>query len=193
MKNICVFCGSSYGVEKIYEEQAKKLGQLIVSNQHQLVYGGGNVGLMGVIADEVLRHGGKVTGVIPEFLKDKEVGHSRLTEMHVVNSMHERKLLMAELSDAFIAMPGGLGTLEEFAEIATWVQLELMKKPVGLLNVNGFYDALISQLDYMTSQGFIKEQNRVNLIHDNDASSLYQKISTFTFDDYSLWTDLGKS
>ncbi|MTI41938.1 TIGR00730 family Rossman fold protein [Fulvivirga lutimaris] len=193
MKNICVFCGSSYGAEKIYEEQAKTLGQLIASQGLQLVYGGGKVGLMGVIADEVLKQGGKVIGVIPEFLKDKEVGHPNLTEMHIVKSMHERKQLMAELSDAFIAMPGGLGTLEEVAEISTWVQLELIKKPVGLLNVNGFYNALIQQLDLMTSQGFIKEQNRKNIIHENNALDLFKKLSTFTFDDYSLWSDLDKS
>lgn len=193
MKNICVFCGSSYGLEEIYIQQAKALGELIAKNGLSLVYGGGNVGLMGVIADEVLKNGGKVIGVIPEFLKDKEVGHSQLTEMHVVNSMHERKLLMAELSDAFIAMPGGLGTLEELAEISTWVQLELMKKPVGILNVNGFYDALIQQLDFMTSQGFIKDQNRKNIVHEDDALKLYNKISTFTFNDYSIWSDLDKS
>ncbi len=193
MKNICVFCGSSYGLEEIYTQQAKALGELIAKNGLSLVYGGGNVGLMGVIADEVLKNGGKVIGVIPEFLKDKEVGHSQLTEMHVVNSMHERKLLMAELSDAFIAMPGGLGTLEELAEISTWVQLELMKKPVGILNVNGFYDALIQQLDFMTSQGFIKDQNRKNIVHEEDALKLYNKISTFTFNDYSIWSDLDKS
>lgn len=193
MKNICVFCGSSYGADKIYEEQAKALGYLIASNGLQLVYGGGKVGLMGVIADEVLKHGGNAIGVIPAFLKDKEVGHTQLTEMHVVNSMHERKQLMAELSDAFIAMPGGLGTLEELAEISTWVQLELIKKPVGLLNVNGFYDPIIKQLDLMTSQGFIKEPNRKNIIHENEASDLFKAISTFKFDDYSLWSDLDKS
>jgi uncharacterized protein (TIGR00730 family) len=193
MKNICVFCGSSYGVEKIYAEQAKTLGQLIASKGLQLVYGGGKVGLMGVIADEVLKEGGKVIGVIPEFLKDKEVGHPHITEMHLVKSMHERKQLMAGLSDAFIAMPGGLGTLEELAEISTWVQLELIKKPVGLLNVNGFYNALIQQLDFMTSQGFIKEQNRKNIIHENNALDLFNKLATFTFDDYSLWSDLDKS
>ena len=193
MKDICVFCGSSYGLKEIYIQQAKALGHLIAKNGLSLVYGGGNVGLMGVIADEVLKNGGKVIGVIPEFLKDKEVGHTQLTEMHVVNSMHERKLLMAELSDAFIAMPGGLGTLEELAEISTWVQLELMKKPVGILNVNGFYDALIQQLDFMTSQGFIKDQNRKNIVHEEDALKLYNKISTFTFNDYSIWSDLDKS
>lgn len=164
-----------------------------MENDLDLVYGGGHVGLMGAVADAVLAEGGKAIGVIPEFLQKKEVGHTQLTEMHIVGSMHERKKLMAELSDAFIALPGGLGTLEELAEITTWVQLELIKKPVGILNVNGFYDQLLSLLDHMTAEGFIKSQNRENIISSNNVSELIQKLLTFKFNDYSIWGDIEKT
>src|SRR5882672_9757240 len=144
--NICVFCGSSKGLNPVYANSARELGSLLALQQHTLVYGGGNVGLMGIVADAALEKNGRVVGVIPEFLMQKEVGHRGLTELEVVPSMHERKKRMADLSDAFIAMPGGWGTLDETAEILTWKQLGLIHQPVGLLSVNGFFDALLQQM-----------------------------------------------
>lgn len=176
MKNICVFCGSSIGENLIYKQKAEELGKLIVDHGLRLVYGGGNIGLMGVIADSVLQHGGEVIGVIPEFLKSREVGHEQLTELIVVNSMHERKLKMAELADAFIAMPGGYGTLEELAEITTWVQLGLMNKSIGILNVNGFYDSLINQITFMKEQRFISIENHQMLIFNSDPQKLLELL-----------------
>ena len=176
MKNICVFCGSNLGSDTIYEQQAEELGALIAQHNIRLIYGGGNIGLMGAIADSVLVNGGEVTGVIPEFLMKREVGHSNLTELILTNSMHERKLKMAELADAFIAMPGGYGTLEELAEITTWVQLELMKKPIGVLNVNGFYNHLFDQINYMKSQNFIGKNSNEEILFENNPKDLLSKI-----------------
>jgi uncharacterized protein (TIGR00730 family) len=190
MNNICVFCGSGIGNHPIYAQNAKKLGKALAQNNIKLIYGGGRVGLMGTIADEVIENGGKVIGVIPEFLLEKEVGHQNLTEMHIVKSMHERKQKMALLADGFIAMPGGLGTLEELAEILTWVQLELIKKPVALLNVSGFYDHLLAQLDQMTYEGFLKTENRKNLLSHSNVEELISNLINFKFDNYSIWDDL---
>lgn len=157
--NICVFCGSSHGLNPVYGSAAKELGYLLAQNDHTLVYGGGNVGLMGVVADAVLEKGGKAIGVIPKFLMDREVGHTSLTSLEIVTSMHERKKRMADLSDAFVAIPGGWGTLEELAEILTWKQLSLLNQPVGVLNVNGFFDPLLEQMQRMVIEGFLQEQN----------------------------------
>jgi uncharacterized protein (TIGR00730 family) len=190
MNNICVFCGSGLGNQPIYLKEAKDLGQALVENNIKLIYGGGRIGLMGAIADSVLANGGKVIGVIPQFLMEKEVGHPNLTELHVVKSMHERKQKMASLADGFIAMPGGFGTLEELAEILTWVQLGLIKKPVALLNVNGFYNSLLAQLDHMTLEGFLKTENRKNLLSYTNAEELIQGLVNFKFDNYSIWDDL---
>lgn len=193
MNNICVFCGSSHGNEPIYTTQAQTLGKLMAKNNKTLIYGGGKVGLMGAIADAVMDNGGNVIGVIPDFLMKKEVGHLGLSELLVVRSMHERKQKMAELADGFIAMPGGFGTLEELGEILTWVQLGLIKKPVGLLNVSGFYDHLLLQMDNMVKQGFLKPQNRklvINITHAEDVISL---LESHTFDGYSIWNDLNKT
>ncbi|QJQ05144.1 TIGR00730 family Rossman fold protein [Undibacterium piscinae] len=143
MKSICVFCGASSGASEVYADGARQLAASLVKRQISLVYGGGNIGLMGVIADEVMRLGGHVTGVIPQALMDKEVGHTGLSKLHIVRNMHERKALMADLSDGFIAMPGGIGTLEELFEIFTWLQLGFHEKPLGLLNIAGFYDELL--------------------------------------------------
>lgn len=164
MNNICVFCGSAMGNSTIYYEQAHTIGKLMAKNGKRLIYGGGNVGLMGAVADAVMDNGGSVTGVIPDFLMKREVGHLGLSELIVVHSMHERKQKMAELADAFIALPGGMGTLEELAEILTWVQLGIIEKPVALFNLNGFYDPLLAQLDHMVEQGFLKLRNRKMLI-----------------------------
>lgn len=157
--NICVFCGSSSGFSPIYANSARELGMLLASKQHTLVYGGGNVGLMGVVADAALEKKGTVIGVIPDFLMQKEVGHRGLTELEIVPSMHERKKRMADISGAFIAMPGGWGTLDETAEILTWKQLGLIHQPVGILNVNGFFDSLLEQMNLMVTEGFLNPVN----------------------------------
>ncbi|MFZ2906696.1 MAG: TIGR00730 family Rossman fold protein [Cyclobacteriaceae bacterium] len=165
--NICVFCGSSTGNNPVYADSARKLGTLLASQNYTLIYGGGNIGLMGILADTVLEKGGKVIGVIPDFLMQKEVGHLGLTQLEIVLSMHERKKRMADLSDAFISLPGGWGTLEETAEILTWRQLRLIHQPVGLLNVNGFFDTLLGQMNLMSKEGFL-----------NPSNLLYVKVAT---------------
>ncbi|MEM6360058.1 MAG: TIGR00730 family Rossman fold protein [Bacteroidota bacterium] len=192
MKNICVFCGSSVGSDPRFVEAAKSLGRQLVSNNIQLIFGGGKVGLMGAIADEVLARGGKAIGVIPDFLMEKEVGHTGLTEMHIVESMHERKQKMAFLADGFIAMPGGFGTLEELAEILTWVQLELIRKPVALLNVNGYYDGLLNQLDHMVECHFLKPQNRELILEIKKIDTAVDQLKNYEFGDFSIWDKLEK-
>jgi uncharacterized protein (TIGR00730 family) len=157
--NICVFCGSSTGFNSVYADSARELGRLLAVQQHTLVYGGGNIGLMGIVADTVLENKARVIGVIPDFLMQKEVGHRGLTELEIVPSMHERKKRMADLSDAFIAMPGGWGTLDETAEILTWKQLGLIQQSVGVLNVNGFFDTLLLQMNLMVKEGFLNPTN----------------------------------
>ena len=179
MKSICVFCGSSTGFENDFKSASCHLAESIVNKGYSLVYGGGNIGLMGILADEVLSLGGKVTGVIPHFLWEKEVGHAGLTEIIYVNSMHERKTKMSELADAFIAMPGGFGTLEELAEILTWVQMGLISKPVGILNVIGFYDLLIKQLDIMVTEGFLSKENRKLLLVSSEPDDLINKMEVY--------------
>lgn len=159
MKSICIFCGSSKGFSPIYSEAARHVGKLLAKKNILLVYGAGNVGLMGEAADAALAAGGKVLGVIPGFLKKWEVCHSGLTELIVTETMHQRKWIMEERSDAVIVLPGGFGTLDEFFEILTWKQLKLHHKPIGLLNINGFYDSLIAHARKMTEEGFIKESN----------------------------------
>lgn len=153
--NVCVFCGSASGLNPVYREAAKTLGRLLARASIRLIYGGGNIGLMGVAADAVMAGGGEVTGVIPGFLVKKEVGHRGITELNVVDSMHERKQRMADLADAFIALPGGWGTLEELCEILTWKQLGLITQPVLLLNTNNFFDHLLKQMHLMVDEGFL--------------------------------------
>ena len=160
MKRICVFCGSSAGSQPEYRACAVQLGAELSRRKIGLVYGGGNVGLMGAIADSVLEAGGEAIGVIPEHLMTREIGHKRLTKLHIVHSMHERKALMADLSDAFIALPGGFGTLEEFCEVLTWSQLGLHAKPCGIVNVLGYYTPLLAMLDHAVEERFLKPQNR---------------------------------
>ena len=178
MKSVCVFCGSRSGSKNIYGTLAEELGSKLVENNIQLIYGGGKVGLMGEIADAVLRKNGKATGVIPEFLFHKEVAHKGLTELLIVGSMHERKLKMSELSDGFIAMPGGFRTLEELAEIITWNQLQLINKPVGILNVSGYFDHLLKFFDNGVDDGFIDKYFRDNIIDDTDPSNLLDKMKS---------------
>jgi len=179
MKKICVFCGSSSGNDPEYEEYARKMASAIFHNNMSLVYGGGSVGLMGVIADELLNLGGEVIGVIPGFLAEKEVDHKSLTQMITVDSMHERKQIMSELADAFIAMPGGYGTLEEIAEILTWAQLGLVQKPIGLLNVNGYYNHLVQLLDHMVASSFLKPENRNMLQLGTEPEELLSQMSKY--------------
>jgi uncharacterized protein (TIGR00730 family) len=157
--NVCVFCGSSPGHDELFAEAARETGRLLARGRHTLVYGGGNIGLMGLVADATLAHKGKVIGVIPDFLMKREVGHQGLTELVVVNSMHDRKKKMADLSDAFIALPGGWGTLDELAEILTWRQLGLIQQPVGLLNLDSFFSPLVAQLKVMSDRGFLHKDN----------------------------------
>ncbi len=187
IKSICVFCGSSTGENKIYSDAAKKLGQVFVKEGITLVYGGAKVGLMGIIADEVLLHGGKVIGVIPDFFSDKEIAHNQLSELIYVDSMAERKAILAERSDAFIAMPGGFGTLDELFEMMTSSQLDLHKKPVGLLNVNHFYDALIQQLDKMESEKFMKTIHRQMLLDDENEYVLLNKMHEYQAPSQEKW------
>ena len=157
--NVCVFCGSGIGHDPVYASAAKELGNLFCETKTTLIYGGGNIGLMGILADEILKNGGSVIGIIPDFLVQREVGHHGITRLEIVSSMHERKKRMADLADAFIAMPGGMGTLDELAEILTWKQLKLIKQPVGLLNTNSFFDPLVNQMKLMVDSGFLKDEN----------------------------------
>jgi uncharacterized protein (TIGR00730 family) len=174
--NICVFCGSSTGTSPVYAEATKQLAHTFVKSGITLVYGGGNVGLMGILADEVLKHGGKAIGVIPDFLVRREVAHAGLTQLEIVPSMHDRKKRMADLADAFIALPGGWGTLDELAEILTWRQLNLISEPIGLLNTNSFFDALISQMKKMSSDGFLKEENLSQLKIGSNPEELFTML-----------------
>ncbi|HTH44168.1 MAG TPA: TIGR00730 family Rossman fold protein [Oxalicibacterium sp.] len=179
MKSLCVYCGSSFGKDTVYANAARLLAKEMVAQDIGLVYGGGKVGLMGVIADEVLKLGGAATGIIPQALFEKEVGHTGLTELRVVQDMHERKALMAELADGFVALPGGIGTLEELFEILTWAQLGFHQKPVGVLNVNGFYDGLIAFLQMQVAQGFVKDKQAALLLHESSAPALITRMQAY--------------
>jgi uncharacterized protein (TIGR00730 family) len=172
MRSVCVFCGSSPGTRPAYAAAARTLGRVLADRRLGLVYGGGNVGLMGVVADAVLAAGGEAIGVIPHALMAREIGHTGVTTMHVVDSMHERKALMADQADAFIALPGGVGTFEELFEAITWTQLGLHAKPCGLLNVEGFYDDLLRFLDHAWAEGFIKPETRAIVKASADAAEL---------------------
>jgi len=187
MKRICVFCGSSVGSNPAYAEAAVTLGGLLAKKKIGLVYGGGNVGLMGVIADAVLEAGGEVIGVIPHSLAQREIEHQGLTQLHVVDSMHTRKAMMADLADAFIAMPGGVGTFEEFFEAVTWTQLGLHRKPCGLLNVAGFYTPLAAFIDQAVSEGFIKPVHRASIVVDDNAERLLDTLARVKLPDVPKW------
>ena len=177
MKRLCVYCGSSSDVSPAYVRAAKTLGMLMAGSAIELVYGGGNVGLMGVVADAVLQQGGKVTGVIPQSLVDKEVAHFKITTLEVVDSMHERKKRMADLADGFLALPGGIGTMEELFEILTWAQLGLHHKPCGLLNVAGYYDHLLGFLDHMTAEKFLRPAQLEYLLVETDPEVMLNRIA----------------
>lgn len=179
MKRVCVFCGSSLGRDPAYAAMAADLGRLLAARGLGLVYGGGNIGLMGVVANAALEAGGEVIGIIPEALMKMEVGHIEVTKLHVVASMHERKALMAELSDAFIALPGGIGTLEEAFEVWTWGQLGLHPKPLGFLDVAGYYDHLHAFLDHAREQGFLKDRHRAMAAVEDDPIRLLDRLATY--------------
>lgn len=179
ISRICVYCGSSPGRDAIYAKAAEELADALVSNNIELVYGGAHKGIMGVLADAVLVRGGKVQGVIPQMLQDKEVAHTGLTELHVVTSMHERKSMMAALSDGFIALPGGFGTLEELIEILTWGQLRFHEKPCGVLNVNGYFDKLLAFLDHMQEEEFLKPENRSMMLADSTPAGLLSLFESY--------------
>lgn len=187
LANICVYCGSSPGRVSSYIDNAKILAKALVNQNIGLVYGGANVGIMGALADEVLSLGGRVTGIIPEALVAKEVAHKNLTELRVTKSMHERKSLMAELSDAFIAMPGGIGTLEEIFEMWTWAQLGFHKKPCALLNINGYYDKLCDFFDHSVGEAFVKPIHRQMLIVEANPLTLIERLLSYTAPVVDKW------
>ena len=176
MKSLCVYCGSSSGSAPAYAAAARELGQLLAAQQIELIYGGGRVGLMGALADAVLDAGGRVQGVIPQSLADREVAHHGLTQLHVVETMHQRKALMAELSDGFLALPGGLGTFEELFEIWTWAQLGMHAKPIGLLNVAGYFDLLLQFLDHAVGQQLLKPVHREALCVSTDPAEMLRML-----------------
>jgi uncharacterized protein (TIGR00730 family) len=177
LRTLCVYCGSSTGNSPAYAGAARALAAELAARNIALVYGGGNIGLMGIIANEVLRLGGAVTGIIPKALMDKEVGHLALTQLHVVKDMHERKAMMAELSDGFVALPGGIGTLEELFEAMTWSQLGLHEKPLGLLNVDGFYDGLLGFVAHQVAQGFLRNEHAGLLMHETEPAALLARLA----------------
>lgn len=179
MKSICVFCGSSMGRNQVYKTEAAAFGKLLAESNITLVYGGGKVGLMGVLADHALAAGGKCIGVIPRSIADLEIAHDYLTELHIVKGMQERKAMMMEISDAFVALPGGLGTLDELAEVLTYNQLRIFDKPVGLLNVNGYFDHLLKFFDHGVIERFVREEHRNNIVVSENGSELLEKLRAY--------------
>ena len=187
MKNICVFCGSSQGKLPIFTQTAIDFAKILAREKCTLIYGGGRLGLMGIIADTVLESGGNVIGVIPGFMMDKEVAHKGLTELRITGSMHERKYEMAQLADGFAVLPGGLGTLDEMAEILTWNQLLILKKPIGLLNVNGYYDPLLKMMNEMVNAGFLRPKGRELLLDSEKPADLLNKLKKYVPVDENIW------
>ncbi len=193
MNRICVFCGSSMGYQQVYRQAAENLGKLFAELGIGLVYGGANVGLMKVMANSTMEHGGEVIGIMPQALVDKEVAHNGIHKLHVVNSMAERKHMMLDLSDAFIALPGGFGTLDELTEILTYNQLRISDKPLGLLNIAGYFDSLLRFLDHGVGEGFIREEHRNNIIVSFDCKSLLQKLKIYEPVGVGKWIEDIKS
>ncbi len=187
MKSVLVYCGANAGTNPIYAETAKALGLELVRRQLRLIYGGGSLGLMGVISTTMMDHGGEVTGIIPHFLDRLEVGNPNLTEVIKVESMHERKALMEKRCDAIITIPGGFGSMDELFEILSWSQLGLHKKPVAILNVNGFYDHLLAQLDVMSTEGFLRPENKALLLVATTIDELFEKIEGFEYEFRVKW------
>lgn len=193
LKSLCVYCGSSSGRNEAYGAAARTLAQTMVERGIRLVYGGASVGIMGAVADEVLRLGGEAVGVIPEALMRKELAHSGLTELHVTPSMHARKTLMAELADAFVALPGGIGTFEEIFEVWTWAQLGFHHKPCGLLNVAAYYDRLIAFLDHSASEAFVRADQRRMLVVESAPAALLDRFASYTPPLSPKWVGVGET
>jgi uncharacterized protein (TIGR00730 family) len=189
MKSVCVYCGSSVGSREEYAEAAGAVGRLLAERGLRTVYGAGNIGLMGVLADAALAAGGEVIGVIPEALVERELAHNGVTELRIVKSMHERKALMADLSDAFIALPGGFGTLEELCEMLTWLQLGIHQKPCGLLNVCGYYDPLVAMFDQAVNENFLRSRHRDLLCMDTEPKQLLDHLQSIHPPDVHKWLD----
>lgn len=187
MKAICVYCGANFNGDPILLKAVSDLAQVFADQEIRLIYGGGSVGVMGIIADEVLKRDGLVTGVIPQFLLDLEVGHKNVTELIVTGNMHERKQKMADLADGFIILPGGFGTLEEFFEVLTWLQLGLHSKAIGVLNVSGYYDNLFAQLDVMVEHRFLKQTNRDLVLNSADPATLVAQMKSFKAAPEAVW------
>lgn len=176
LKSICVYCGSSMGTSEAHAEAMRALAREMINENIALVYGGGKVGLMGVLADEMIRLGGEVTGIIPRDLVEKEVAHEELTRLYIVKDMHERKAMMSDMADGFIAAPGGFGTLEELFEAMAWAQLDLHDKPIGILNANGYYDSLITLINHLSQEGFIQEKDADSLIVESDPKEMLRRL-----------------
>jgi uncharacterized protein (TIGR00730 family) len=191
VRRICVFCGSSSGAGNVYLQSAREVGRLLCERGIELVYGGGKVGLMGALADACLAGGGRVTGVIPQLLVDKEVAHHGLTDLRVVQTMHERKALMADLADAFLALPGGYGTWDELCEVLTWSQIGIQRKASALLNVNGYYDPLLAMVDRAVAEGFLRETHRELLLTDTKPARLLDRLETYVAPVVDKW--MGRS
>lgn len=189
LQRVCVFCGSNAGTRPAYVEAAQELGHVLIERGIDLVYGGGHVGLMGALADACLAQGGRVTGVMPKALVEKEIAHRGLTDLRVVASMHERKALMADLADAFIALPGGYGTWEEFCEVLTWSQLGLHRKACALLNVNGYYDPLLAMADRAQEEGFLRDVHRNLVLTDTDPGRLIDRLNNHVVPVVDKWID----
>ncbi len=189
MNRICVFCGSSPGSSPVYVQMARKLGRTLARRGIALVYGGGSIGLMGAIADAALGEGGEVIGVIPRALQLRELAHPRLSALHVVGSMHERKARMAEMADAFVALPGGMGTLEEFAEVLTWAQLGLHRRPCGLLDVAGYYDPLVDFFDRAVVLGFVRPEHRRIVLIEREPEALLDALAAYEPPAVERWID----
>ncbi len=187
MRSICVFCGANFNGDPLLLQAVNDLADVLVNRNITLIFGGGRVGVMGLIADAVLTRGGKAVGVIPQFLMDKEVAHTGLTELIVTENMHQRKQKMADLSDGVITLPGGFGTLEEFFEVLTWLQLGLHKSPIGLLNVDGFYDHLLLQMDLMVERKFLKPINRRLVLSDQQPDKLVEIMTNFQAKPDEVW------
>ncbi len=187
MHSIAIFCGANFNGDQVILKAVEQLTQILADRKISLVFGGGKVGIMGLLADDMISRGGKTIGVIPKFLLDKEVGHTGLTELHVVETMHQRKQLMNDLSDGIIMLPGGFGTLEEFFEVLTWLQLGLHSKPIAILNINGFYDHLLKQMDVMVEQQFLKAANRKLVITSEDPAQLIILMENFNAKPDEVW------
>lgn len=192
MKRMAVFCGSSAGNDPVYIHQARELGEILALRGIEVIYGGARVGIMGAVAEGALGRGGKVTGVIPYFLQSKEVAHEGLTEMILVNTMHERKTRINDLSDGVIALPGGFGTMDEFFEMLTWAQLGLHRKPMGMLNTKGYYNALDQMVQTMVDQGFLKQSNKRRMIISQNIEELLHKMESYTAPLEEKWIDREK-